>query len=295
MKRRPSLFTVSSVIIAAAFALALLIFMLSALGILPPDGAGQKAAVQYEEIGLFVALLALATSISLALPKFISKQQISTVVNDYMEHRYKADLAESIENVSCTDANLSRMIAFLLMEQKYYYWAIGWGFRALKNYKALTDDHQDLYQEFHELVLRDVVLPSVRHRAEDRGTQGGGSTLSQKELERIKIRAVKDYVDFAYEVEKKDRCEAFSKYLRNNLSNELKEIHGGMLAVCADLLNDYYATKPPKKNAVEYTLPKRRFKKDIMRISKYRNDGNDFAKFFDTTILSEVNANEEDD
>ena len=210
MKERPSLFTVSSVIIAIAFSLALLLFMASALGIIPLYAEKQQGienVIHYEEIGLFVALLALATSISLALPKFISKQQINTVVNDYMEHKYKADLSESIENTSCVDANISRMIAFLLMEHKYYYWAIGWSFRALKNYKLLGGDHQQLYREFHELIIRSIVVPSVQNCAHGTGVPDESTTLSTQELERIKIRAVKDYADFYYGITEKDKGE----------------------------------------------------------------------------------------
>ena len=45
---------------------------------------------------------------------------------------------KEVEYITRTDAHLSRMIAFFLMDKKFYYWAIGWAFRALKRYKNIA-------------------------------------------------------------------------------------------------------------------------------------------------------------
>ncbi len=113
------------------------------------------------DFNTLLSVLSLTFVISIASPYFISKNQIRDEVRKYLENEYKNYVEKEVEHITRTDAHLSRMIAFFLMDKKFYYWAIGWAFRALKRYKNIAGEYNNVYKEFHEFLFRDVILKSL--------------------------------------------------------------------------------------------------------------------------------------
>lgn len=198
-----------------------------------------------EYYGVFISFLALAFAISIATPYFISKNQIKSVVRKYLETEYKEDVEKSVENFTRTDAHLSRMIAFLLMENHYYYWAIGWAFRALKRYKNLSGDYQKIYKELHEFLLRDVILQCLETITENpegdksKDIFSTDSENKEKEANRIKIRAIKDYADFMYEICVLYKNQSYVRDMNKFFNDVLVAISSKMTDLC-DVVNASY-------------------------------------------------------
>ena len=59
------------------------------------------------------------------------------------------------------------MTAFLLLEQNYCYWAIGWAFRALKRYGELSKTYAEIYGEFNKLITNQIILKALQKANED--------------------------------------------------------------------------------------------------------------------------------
>lgn len=230
------------------------------------DCAGQIFA-------LFTALIALSLTISIAIPVFISRRQINDTINEYLDGEYRENIEYKVDEISTVDAHLARMVAFFLVEHKYYYWAIGWGFHALKSYQSLKDDHHQIYTEFHEMVICKIICESIRHKNEDI-TVSETSVFGNKDLQRIKLRAIKDFVDFEYQIYEKDKHSRCSAQIRNELTKDLSEIKAGMKEIFSDLLEDY----PFKFSNMNESKRKNVLKDEVLKISRYRGSKKDYKK-----------------
>ena len=168
------------------------------------------------------------------------------------------------------DSHLARVTAFLLAEHKYYYWAIGWAFHSLKRYQTLTGDHQQIYSEFYDFLIRNIILRSLKNRREDKSLQSG-TGIEKKDLQRIQIRALKDFIDFDYEISERNPDSVYAKTVKENLTKEITDVASGMKEIFSDLIeqtdfNTPNMTIEQKKIAIE---------KEILEISTYRNSQND--------------------
>ena len=193
------------------------------------------------DLSLLLSFLSLAFAIAIATPYFISKNQVKGVVRNYLENEYKKDYEKALEDMNRADAHLSRMMAFLLSHQQFYYWAIGWSFRSLKRYKNVKGHYVKTYQEFQQMLLRDVIIPSLNDIDNDRSDKIFNiNDEKEKDLlvRRVKIRLVKDYVDFEYEIEKLYKNELFAKDIKGLCSGELKTIRPKMQNVIKELEKD---------------------------------------------------------
>lgn len=228
------LIVILSIVFSVALISVMVPYVLHNLGVNPCISSPSVS----EYYGVFISFLALAFAISIATPYFISKNQIKSVVRKYLETEYKEDVEKSVENFNRTDAHLSRMIAFLLMKNHYYYWAIGWAFRALKRYKNLSGDYQKIYKEFHEFLLRDVILQCLETITENpegdksKDIFSTNSKNKEKEANRIKIRAIKDYADFMYEKNVLYKNQSYIKNLNKFFNDELAAISSKMTDLC---------------------------------------------------------------
>lgn len=192
----------------------------------------ENPVFQYSEIiSLLLSFLALAFAIAIATPYFISKNQINATVRKYLENEYKNDVEKSVENFNRTDAHLSRMIGFLLMGHNYYYWAIGWSFRSLKRYKNLQGDYNNVYKDFHKFIIRDILSKCVdtlnKNPTSDKSSDIFYTTIEEEQktsITDLKIRAIKDYLDFEFEIQCLYKCKSFSKEIRNTFNTELDDI-----------------------------------------------------------------------
>ena len=193
------------------------------------------------DLSLLLSFLSLAFAIAIATPYFISKNQIKSVVQDYLKKDYKEEIEESVENINRTDAHLSRMMAFILLKQDYYYWAVGWAFRALKRYKNMSDDYQKSYKEFHEFLLRDVIYHSLSKVNNDKSKDIFDTENENDKTElvrKIKIRMVKDYVDFEYEIQNLYKDMPYVKNMNDNFGKILDSIQSSMRAIIAGLYKE---------------------------------------------------------
>lgn len=260
-------FAVGLCIIAFVFVAALVIYVLTIIGVLNCDSVGCGSKL---DVGIFISLLAFSTAISFAIPSFISKQQIKDIVKDYLVKDYKEDVETRADNLLRTDAHLSRMIGFLLLKNHYYYWSIGWGFRALKRYKNIPGDYQKIYREFHEMTLHNIILRSIQSRGDDCCADiiydESNSNRKNEEVQRIKIRAIKDFVDFEYEIYSLESKQNYAKELRSNFGKDLDLIHSGMVEIWKELTDKYEGS----------------ILDEVLKISAHKKDSENFKRFIDS-------------
>ena len=241
---------------------------------------------QYSEIvSILLSFLALAFAIAIATPYFISKNQINATVRKYLENEYKEDVEKSVENFNRTDAHLSRMIGFLLMEHNYYYWAIGWAFRSLKRYKNLQGDYNKVYQDFHKFIFKDILSKCVDTLNQNPTYDKSSEIFYNKNEEEkktdiidLKIRAIKDYLDFEYEIQCLYKNNSFFKEIRNNLNKELDLIRKQIKNLIPYIKEDCFLLNEKKD-----------LKKEILKCTAYRSKETikDYKKFISDFIYEE--------
>lgn len=173
------------------------------------------------QTALFLAFLALAFGIAVGTPYFVSRGEMRRIIDAYVKREYRLELSNLAEETAKLDSHLSRMTAFFLLEQNYCYWAIGWAFRALKRYGELSKIYADIYREFNTFIIKEIIIKALQKAKEDEAERRFSEPL---EPFRIKLRAVKDYVDFLYEI---------------NESQDKKEMAGQIQRL---LLSRFYAT-----------------------------------------------------
>lgn len=236
------------------------------------------------DFNTLLSVLSLTFVISIASPYFISKNQIRDEVRKYLENEYKNYVEKEVEHITRTDAHLSRMIAFFLMDKKFYYWAIGWAFRALKRYKNIAGEYNNVYKEFHEFLFRDVILKSLDELKSNSKDCSAAIfyKIKNDELElninRIKIRAIKDYVDFEYEIKKKFVNQPYVKFMKDNFSLFINEIENDMPRIIQSAYKEF-------KPECFFTDKTKAFKREILNISSYKNEHKNLEKFLQSMNL----------
>lgn len=230
------------------------------------------------EISIFLAFLTFAFAISIATPFFISSQKIQDTVKDYLQKEYRTDLLHRAEEVTRTDAHLSRMIAFFLLENKYYDWAIGWSFRAIKRYSGLEGSYTKTYEQFHAFIFREIILKALQ---KPKNEKDASETRFEDEDEsfKIKLRAVKDWIDFNYEINKINENTDFSIGIKKSFKDDLEKIDNGMRSIyqlCLNYVKEEKKFDNPKSE--EYLAEK------ILSQSKYKNREKEFMKFYNDIV-----------
>lgn len=236
------------------------------------------------DFNTLLSVLSLTFVISIASPYFISKNQIRDEVKKYLEDEYKNYVEKEVENITRTDAHLSRMIAFFLMDKKFYYWAIGWAFRALKRYKNIVGEYNSIYKEFHEFLFRDVILKCLDElncNPEDCSADiyyKRNDVDLRLNINRIKIRAIKDYVDFEYEIKKKFVNQPYVKFMKDNFYSSINQIEDGMSRIIHFAYRDF-------QPECFFTDKTKAFKREILNISSYKNEHKNLEKFLQSMNL----------
>ena len=217
---------------------------------------------QYEliDIGLLITILALAFAIAIATPYFISKKTMKSVVKDFLDKDYKPNILHRAEEVIKIDAHLSRMIAFDLMEKNYHYWAIGWSFRSLKRYNELYSDYinyKHIYSEFNNFVFDQIVFKALDNSVDIEDT-AEITFKGTDEAFRIKLRAIKDLIDFLYEEKNNETIE----------SEKLTDISEKMQKVFISLFFDVLE----KNEDIPVKELHKKIDEEIFKISRFKSE-----------------------
>ena len=230
--------------------------------------------LQVLDVSALLTFLALAFGIAIATPYFITDNKIDSAVREFVKQEFEPDLLNRSEEVTKLDAHLSRMVAFTLLEQGYYAWAIGWSFRALKRYTELHFEYTELYKEFHDFVLKRIVSESLD--AIVGGKKDAAEEFGEEEAFKITLRAAKDYIDFRYEIQtygSKQHVQA----MKNDFYTVIDDISRKMQFVIVSL----YERCPIE----DFETNVDRF---FFRASRYKQDGDKLRDFFYEHIWNKI-------
>lgn len=197
------------------------------------------------DFALILSALTVLVTGSFIMPKLILENEVKVAVNQYSQDMLEKKAKECIDGkinevkneIKKTDAHLSRMIAFDLVGE-YPIWSIGWAFRSLKRYVKL-DSKKVALVEYTDFVrfINEGIITKAKEKIIDK-TENLNNTYffdllndmkieAEKSLEpsfsRPSIRAVKDIVDFEYEITLNEK---------SNLTEDYKEI---MKPVCKNV------------------------------------------------------------
>ncbi|MGP1531372.1 MAG: hypothetical protein ACTTI5_04160 [Treponema sp.] len=231
------------------------------------------------QTALFLAFLALAFGIAVGTPYFISRGKIKRIIDKYVKHEYKLELSNLAEETAKLDSHLSRMTAFFLLEQNYCYWAIGWAFRALKRYGELSKIYADIYREFNTFIIEEIIIKALQKAKEDEAERRFSKPL---EPFRIKLRAVKDYVDFLYEINESQDNKEMGKIFRHTHGDDINNINEGMKPIIVALYFD--------GNVKDFQSD---FDEEIFKISRFKDEMEDLKRFYYTRILATISISDE--
>ena len=226
------------------------------------------------EVSVFISFLALAFAIAVATPHFITKTQIETVVRDIFKSDIGPDIINKSEEIAKLDAHLSRMVAFNLLQQKYYYWAVGWSFRSLKRYSELNESYSGLYHEFHDFVFNRIILAALKSaRTDKENALFVEKHVGEKEAFKIKIRAIKDYLDFLYLITEYAN-ERSIKQMRSNFQKEIAEIESEMNLLIRESYKGWFDREKnyhedDNKRVDDYFFSASRYKDNSIKLRKF--------------------------
>lgn len=197
------------------------------------------------DFALILSALTVLVTGSFIMPKLILENEVKVAVNQYSQDMLEKKAKECIDGkinevkneIKKTDAHLSRMIAFDLVGE-YPIWSIGWAFRSLKRYVKL-DSKKVALVEYTDFVrfINEGIITKAKEKIIDKTENlnntyffdllNGMKIEAEKSLEpsfsRPSIRAVKDIVDFEYEITLNEK---------SNLTEDYKEI---MKPVCKNV------------------------------------------------------------
>lgn len=197
------------------------------------------------DFALILSALTVLVTGSFIMPKLILENEVKVAVNQYSQEILEKKAEECIDGkinevkneIKKTDAHLSRMIAFDLVGE-YPIWSIGWAFRSLKRYVKL-DSKKVALVEYTDFVrfINEGIITKAKEKIIDKTENlnntyffdllNGMKIEAEKSLEpsfsRPSIRAVKDIVDFEYEITLNEK---------SNLTEDYKEI---MKPVCKNV------------------------------------------------------------
>lgn len=189
------------------------------------------------DFALVLSALTVLVTGSFIMPKLILENEVKVAVNQYSQEILEKKAEECIDGkinevkneIKKTDAHLSRMIAFDLVDE-YPIWSIGWAFRSLKRYVKL-DSKKVALVEYTDFVrfINEGIITKAKEKIIDKTENlnntyffdllNGMKIEAEKSLEpsfsRPSIRAVKDIVDFEYEITLNEK---------SNLTEDCKEI-----------------------------------------------------------------------
>ena len=197
------------------------------------------------DFALVLSALTVLVTGSFIMPKLILENEVKVAVNQYSQDMMEKKAKECIDGkinevkneIKKTDAHLSRMIAFDLVGE-YPIWSIGWAFRSLKRYVKLDSKKVALveYTDFVRFINEGIITKAkekIINKTENLNNiyffdlLNGMKIEAEKSLEpsfsRPSIRAVKDIVDFEYEITLNEK---------SNLTEDYKEI---MKPVCKNV------------------------------------------------------------
>lgn len=234
------------------------------------------------DIGLLISFLGLAFAIAVASPYFISKNKMKSIIEKFLDKEYKPTILHRAEEVIKIDAHLSRMIAFTLMERNYHCWAISWSFRSLKRYNELYSDYKnykDIYSEFNDLVFNHIISKALDNFNNPKGAADSAEEMfkDSEEAFRIKLRAVKDFIDFLYEEKNNETVEY-------ETINEVKE---KMQKVFISLFCDVFKKNENKDISIKQLH--KELDDEIFKISRFKNEIEEIKKVY-YDFLSEINT-----
>lgn len=237
------------------------------------------------DIGLLISFLGLAFAIAIASPYFISKNKMKSVIKKFLDNDYKPSILHRAEEVVKIDAHLSRMIAFTLMERNYHCWAIGWSFRSLKRYNELYSDHKnykDIYSEFNGFVFKQIIFKALDNFNDSVDT-AEEMFEGTYEAFRIKLRAVKDFIDFLYEEKNNETVEY-------DLINEVKEkMQKVFISLFCDVLKKIENENEGKTKDISIKQLHKKLDDEIFKISRFKNEIEEIKKVY-YDFLSEINT-----
>ena len=197
------------------------------------------------DFALILSALTVLVTGSFIMPKLILENEVKVAVKQYSQKILEKKAKECIDGkinevkneIKKTDAHLSRMIAFDLVGE-YPIWSIGWAFRSLKRYVKLDSKKVALieYSDFVRFINEGIITKAKEkiidktenlHNSYFLDLLNGMKIEAEKSLEpsfsRPSIRAVKDIVDFEYEITLNEK---------SNLTEDYKEI---MKPVCKNV------------------------------------------------------------
>lgn len=225
-------------------------------------------------VSLLVAFLGITFTVVLATPYFITDNKIDSAVREFVKQDFGPDLLNRSEEVTKLDAHLSRMVAFTLLEQGYYAWAIGWSFRALKRYTELHSEYTELYKEFHDFVFKRIIMEALDSIVD--GQKDRSEKFGKEESYKITLRAAKDYVDFRYEIQTYSSTEHV-RAMKHDFHTVIDEISRKMRTVIVSLYENC-ALEDFETNVDGF----------IFRASRYKQDGETLRGFFYEHIWNEI-------
>ena len=240
------------------------------------------------DIGLLISFLGLAFAIAIASPYFISKNKMKSIIEKFLDKEYKPTILHRAEEVIKIDAHLSRMIAFTLMERNYHCWAIGWSFRSLKRYNELYSDYKnykDIYSEFNDLVFKQIIFKALDNFNNPKGTADSAEKTfaGTNEAFKIKLRAVKDFIDFLYE-------EKNNETVKYETINEVKEkMQKVFISLFNDVLKKIENENEDKTKNISIKELHKRLDDKIFRISRFKNEIEEIKKVY-YDFLSHINT-----
>lgn len=240
------------------------------------------------DIGLLISFLGLAFAIAVASPYFISKNKMKSIIEKFLDKEYKPTILHRAEEVIKIDAHLSRMIAFTLMERNYHCWAIGWSFRSLKRYNELYSDYKnykDIYSEFNDLVFKQIIFKALDNFNNPKGAVDSAEEMFKDTDEpfNIKLRAVKDFIDFLYE-------EKNNETVKYETINEVKEkMQKVFISLFNDVLKKIENENEDKTKNISIKELHKRLDDEIFKISRFKNEIEEIKKVY-YDFLSEINT-----
>lgn len=227
-------------------------------------GKDFKVAKYAVEVGVLLSFLAIAFAIAVAAPYFISKKEVEDKIEEYLKKDYTKGLMSRTDEIERVDFHTARMIAFLLMERKYHYWAVGWGFRCIRG-KDLSVRKKSIVgkdAEFLTFVFEKIMLKALEN-AENIPDKAEETFKGTDEPLNIKLRAIKDYLDFLYENQHSNITYVDSV---NKIDRKMKETIKNLFDENNDIESVFY--------------------EQIFTASRFRKES-DFKKF----VYSQINTN----
>ena len=241
------------------------------MGKIGKDGATFFAS----EVAVFLAFLGLAFGIAVGSPFLLTKEKVKHTLNNYVKNEYKLDILTAAEEVTKLDAHFSRITAFQLLEKGYFYWAIGWAFRSLKRYAELDENYESIYGEFPRFIFKEIIIKAFERAetqkdgAEERFQDNSlySSDKNTDEAFRIKLRAVKDYVDFKYIIK--------GSVPNVDTQRNQNTTYGKLLAQTEGFMRTLLLELYKKTEDYECDIDKK-----IFEMSRYKGELNELRSFF---------------